>query len=576
MKTLTILILISLASACSAGQMLGRIPIASPDDVAILSSLGFEIYNDELKGVVDVIFEEEDLGLLQRLGYEVGDLIPLADLPLDRIDPEYHTYEELTSELQALTAQYPNLCRLDSIGRATQFPRTMWSVKLSDNAPVEEDEISLFYLGTHHANEVMGCETLLYMINHFLENYGVDPLITQWMNDYEIFFVPLVNPDGHYAVTSEINLFWRKNARDINNNNIYYEFYGGTWWTDDHEGIDLNRNYNWFWELGGSSNMWAYNYRGAAPFSESEMQAIKYLAAQQRFACGISFHSYGEVVIAPWTYLGQPAPDQDVLNSIAEGLANSFIADNGGPYDWYTQNGREGRCPNWFYGYVGALTYDIELNPYPVFIPPGNQLAERTQRYMNGAVYLLERLSGPGVTGHVTDAVTGNPLPARVEIQGRISPQVKPRFAEPLHGRFTRLLNNGTYTVLSGMQGYRSQRIQNVVVNDTLTVLEIQLQPLVQEVSQTTALSQLVGADFQVVRNIDGQIEFRLNLNEPSNVSLKIYNLQGRQVATLLEREMGTGNHSFSYNAAGLPSGIYFARLSGMGFSKVQKIILTK
>ena len=60
-------------------------------------------------------------------------------------------------------------------------------------------------------------------------------------------------------------------------------------------------------------------------------------------------------------------------------------------------------------GMGGAIAYDIELLPYPLFIPPGSQLAERDARYANGAYYLLDRMAGPGITGQSA----GRPYPFR-------------------------------------------------------------------------------------------------------------------------------------------------------------------
>ncbi len=576
MKKLTVLLILLLAATSSAQMMIGRVDISSPEEIQALRDLGCSVYNAELQGVVDLVFDQQIHQRLLAAGYLPRDLVPLAGDEMDLIDPEYHTYEELTAILQDLELAYPTLCRVDSLGRATQFPRTMWSVKLSDNVSIEEDELALVYLGNHHGNEIVGCETLLYMIGYFLENYGIDPQITQWMNSYEIYFIPMVNPDGNHAVTENINLFWRKNARDNDGDGLFYEYIGsGTWWTQDHEGIDLNRNYDWYWSLGGSSNMWDYDYRGANAFSESENQAVK-LLANQRFVTGISFHSYGDVVIAPWTFQGQPAPDQDVLNSVAAGLASHFLKDNGTPFDWYADDGRLGRCPNWFYGLAGTLMYDVEILPYPMFIPPGSQLAERTARYYNGAVYLLERMSGPGITGHVRDALTGQPLAARVEIQGRISTQVKPRFAEPQYGRYTRLLVNGTYTVLAGMPGYVTQRVQNVVVNNTLTQLDINLVHTTDEVDEISSFKKSFIADLRVNKISSGEATFSLNLEQPQYLSLTIYNVRGQEVAQVFDGYRAAGRQEITFTASDLPSGVYFARLAGEGVSQVVKVVLMK
>ncbi|RJP82831.1 MAG: hypothetical protein C4524_00210 [Candidatus Zixiibacteriota bacterium] len=575
MKKLLLLAWLAWAAAAGAQTLVGRVPVDDPADASRLAEMGFTVYHAEAPGFVDLVLQPGDADRLRALGYEVLDPVPLARET--DIDPEYHTYEELSAELAALEAQHPALCRVDSIGATQAFGRTVWAVKLSDNVAAEEDEMAVLYVGNHHGNEIMGCETLIYMINRFLQDYGTDPQITAWMNTYEIFFVPLFNPDGHHAVTAGINLFWRKNARDNDGDGIFYEFTGGTWWTDNHEGVDLNRNYDWYWSNDGSTNIWSYYYRGPSAFSEGENQGMRVLAGQQRFVSAISFHSYGDIVIAPWTWPQSPgAPDQDVLNSIAQGLAQHFLNDNGQPFDWDVYPGQGGRFPNWLYGFAGVIAYDVELLPYPTFIPPGSQLAERTLRYCNGSKWLLERMGGPGITGHVRDAVTGQPLFARVEIQGRISPQVRPRYTEPQYGRFTRLLNNGTYTVFAGKPGYATQRIQSVAVNNGWTTLEIELTPLSGEDSEAGIASAPAPARLRAGRLSGGQAELVVELDQPARADLAVHDLRGRLVARLLDRDLEPGEHRITFAPAGLPSGVYFARLAAGGTAAVVKLVLVK
>ncbi|MBU0518080.1 T9SS type A sorting domain-containing protein [bacterium] len=574
-KTFVLFILVS-ASSALANPWIARIDIQDRAEIATLVDLDFQIYHDELESVVDLVVSDTDLQILQEMGYQPYDLVPFPEMDEIDLDPEYHTYIEFTDELQALAAVYPDLCKLDSIGAATQFQRAIWCMKLSDNPQIEEDELALLYIGTHHGNEPLGGETMLLMINTFLEQYGVDPEITGWMDNYEIFFVPFLNPDGHYAVTEGINDFWRKNARDIDGDNIYYEFIGGTWWTDDHEGIDLNRNYNWHWDEGGSSYMWDHDYRGEYPFSEGETSALKPLVVAQRPVCAISFHSYGEVVIYPWSMYGQPAPDQDVLEAKAIVLADAFIRDNGEAYDYDLYNGNNGQCRNWLYGFAGCIPFCLELNPYPIFLPPGNELAERTQRYMNGAVTLFDWMDGPGITGHIRDAITGQPLAARVEIQGRISDQVKPRFAEPQYGRYTRLLENGTYSVLAGMPGYYVERITGVNVNNTMTVLDIELTPLVTQAEFTEAKGAVPEFGLRITSHQSANIELEYVLPSATEVQIQVFNVLGKRVQRIDAGYRDAGNHTLNVDMATKPSGVYFVQIQTDQYSAVNKVMLLK
>jgi hypothetical protein len=59
-------------------------------------------------------------------------------------------------------------------------------------------------------------------------------------------------------------------------------------------------------------------------------------------------------------------------------------------------------------------------------------------------------------------------------------------------------------------------------------------------------------------------------------VSLKIYNMLGQEVATLVDRTLGAGTHAVAFNATNLPSGVYFYRLSVNGFNATKKLLLMK
>jgi subtilisin family serine protease len=65
-------------------------------------------------------------------------------------------------------------------------------------------------------------------------------------------------------------------------------------------------------------------------------------------------------------------------------------------------------------------------------------------------------------------------------------------------------------------------------------------------------------------------------LPERTEVKLEIYNLLGRKVAILAEGEQEAGEHSTIWNAAEIPSGIYFCRLSADGLSCTKRMILMK
>jgi hypothetical protein len=69
-------------------------------------------------------------------------------------------------------------------------------------------------------------------------------------------------------------------------------------------------------------------------------------------------------------------------------------------------------------------------------------------------------------------------------------------------------------------------------------------------------------------------IEYSLPKN--SYVTLKIYNVLGKEAATLVDKFETPGNHSVRYDAANLASGIYFYTLKAGDFSQTKKMTLVK
>lgn len=87
-------------------------------------------------------------------------------------------------------------------------------------------------------------------------------------------------------------------------------------------------------------------------------------------------------------------------------------------------------------------------------------------------------------------------------------------------------------------------------------------------------------------------IEFRLNQNYPnpfnpsttitffigtySYTSLRVYDLLGRESATIFSGKLSAGSYTKQWNTVGLPSGVYFYRLQSGSYSETRKLILLK
>lgn len=87
---------------------------------------------------------------------------------------------------------------------------------------------------------------------------------------------------------------------------------------------------------------------------------------------------------------------------------------------------------------------------------------------------------------------------------------------------------------------------------------------------KTFALFQNYPNPFNPTTNIDYQ------LPSNSHVKLDVFDLLGREVGTLVNREQTAGSYTVSFDASDLPSGVYFYRITAGGFRAVRKLVLLK
>lgn len=226
-----------------------------------------------------------------------------------------------------------------------------------------------------HARELATAEVATRFAEQLVARYGVDPDVT-WLLDYnEIHILAQSNPDGRKLAEvnavnpnpSNENVYWRKNV----NNDLCP---GGRY------GVDLNRNSSFKWgacEAGFCSSAEPCDlvYRGAAPASEPETQAIEtYIrglfpdvrgpndgdaAPLDTQGVMISLHSYSPLVLYPWGWRAQPAPNQVGLRTLARKFAYFTGYDACQPNDCLYMT--DGTTDDFSYGELGVPSYTFEL-----------------------------------------------------------------------------------------------------------------------------------------------------------------------------------------------------------------------
>jgi PKD repeat protein len=230
----------------------------------------------------------------------------------------YLKYNEMLAELDAMAAQYPNLITVKAPISTflSRENRPIYYVRISDNPNTDEStEAKVLYTAIHHAREPMSLmETIFYMW-YLLENYSSSEEIQYIVNNMQLYFVPCINPDGYlYNESTNPNGggMWRKNRRN-NGGGVY--------------GVDLNRNYGYGWGTTGTSTVTSNEtYCGTAPYSEPEVQAIRWLVQNNHFITAFNAHTYAEDILFP---IGTTAAEFAPHHNYFQAESNHMVQYNG-------------------------------------------------------------------------------------------------------------------------------------------------------------------------------------------------------------------------------------------------------
>jgi len=347
-RVTAVALLVLLAPGASASRAtaedlsLVRVRIESKEQFADILRRHMDVVYVEPGEYVEIVAGEEEIAYLTGRGYEV--VVRVRDLVSHYSDRAvatmggFKTFSEIVAYMDSIHVQHPSITTAKFGIGTTHEGRTIWAMKISDNPGVDEDEPEALYTGLHHAREPIGAEAVLYFMDYLTDNYGSDPTATEIVDGRELYFSPVVNPDGYvYNETTDPDGggMWRKNRRD-NGDGTY--------------GVDLNRNYGYKWgydDVGSSPVTSDPDYRGPSAFSEPESQAVRDFVEARHFSITLNYHSYGRLFLFPWGYQRVYAPDHLYLSAIADS-ATSFNGYSPTPgWGLYLTNGDS---DDWEYG----------------------------------------------------------------------------------------------------------------------------------------------------------------------------------------------------------------------------------
>ena len=472
-----------------------------------IADLGLDVTEHAGHDYVEVVLHSAaDEALLAANGFtwdvRIGDLIaremerieldaafaaanPVTDLPSGR--NAYRVLADFGNEIDQLAADNPDLAKRITIGTSVEG-RDLTGIEIGVDVNEPEDGRPVFLMfGAHHAREWPSAELPMEfahdLIDAFTDSTHPDHArVVDLLTRGRAIIVPVSNPDGYDAsrtsgavdlntvvpqslynpvtiLGTPGNAYKRKNCRYVDGQSqpagtcVLAASPGGLG-----IGVDLNRNYGGLWGgPGASGESTSATYRGPAPFSEPETQAIRNLISTRQVTTLISNHTFSNLILRPVGVNpatvgpdGSPigfAPDEcftaaDGHDHGMQALGERMAAQNGysNQFGWELYD-TTGTTEDYSYNATGGYGYTFEIGAHE-FHPPYEEVI---------AEYL-------GTTSHATN-VDGDNAAELTTAAGDACEGAAPTHTDETVGggnreayliAFENAVNSATHAVLTG------------------------------------------------------------------------------------------------------------------------------
>jgi hypothetical protein len=490
-RALTLVVVLAISALAAAGhpapqaadEPLLRVRVRTTDVTGVkeqLTAAGYDVLvSDRAASTIDLAVTRAEWRSLESSGLEVvlvDQARPLQEAlqnteeqPAAATEPmvmaaavpaTYETLEAIIGRMQDIASAHPAIAQLVDITATYNTPPTaegrhLYALKISDNVAVDEDEPAMLIVSAHHAREITTPLITLGAATRLTAGYASDARIAAAVDGHEIWIAPIWNPDGYSHVFATDNL-WRKNRR---------VFAGGV-------GVDQNRNYaqGWGASCAGSTSVGSETYKGPSASSEAETQTLMTWSARERFAKVIDYHSYGREVLYGYRCLAHPFTSWMQQEAVALSLASGYGGTTRVP-------SAEGEHQEWQFAKMGAYAFLIETHTQ--FQPSYSSAVSEASLVWPGILSVLERAIP--VSGHVTDARTGAPLTASIEMLDVTFPNGEVNASGGAFGAYHVFVPPGTYDVRFSAPGYGPSVSRLTVTPGSATVVDVQLTPITTE-----------------------------------------------------------------------------------------------
>jgi hypothetical protein len=461
--------------------------------------------------------------------------------------PTYNAYVQMMTQFQTA---HPDICKIIEAGTTVQGRKILFA-KITKDVNLRQAKPQFMYSSSMHGNETVGYIMMLRLIDTLVNSYGTDSRITNMVNNVEIWINPLANPDGTYhANDTTVNGATRSNAN----------------------GVNLNRN---FPDPAAGQHPDGYAW-------QPETIAMMNLESNNNFTLAANFHSGAEVVNYPWDTWSKLHPDNKWYQSISRRFADTvhaysipgYMTDLGNGitngYAWYTVEGGRQDYMNYF-----SRGREVTIELSSIYILPGSLLPSYWNYLSHSLLDYIEN-TYYGIRGAVTDSL-GNPVKALITIAGHDADNSS-IYSDSVTGSYFRMIAPGTYNIAFSADSFLTKTVNNITVkNDSASVLNVQLIRNITAVNSgpnSTISRYSLSQNYPNPFNPSTKINFEIPLE--GYTVIKLYDILGNEVRTLLKEVKKAGHYSLLLNAENLPSGMYLYKMQSGSYVSVRKLLLIK
>ncbi|MBZ2175142.1 hypothetical protein K8M07_07720 [Schnuerera sp. xch1] len=316
-----------------------------------------------------------------------------------------HDFEFHEKLLQDLEKEHPKIAKTYSIGRSWR-EQDIWCIELTSNKKNIDNKTKIAVFGNIHGNEQESGEAAAYTAWWLVTNYNNDKEVKNILDNYVIYVVPIINPDGYeqsfiYPTRENLrptdhngnNRVFSDPYTDINGDGVIAQIYTGAKDSEIYEreyigmespdwnengipgddpkqsNIDLNRTFNYMWNymdvdstpVQGSN---AYTRAGNNPASEPEVKAVQNFLIKHPVHAMVTLHTGIQCVLYPWCYTDEEPEDAEFLKKVSTEMAKAFEKATGRKsyvkqsFDDYPTSAE---MIDWTYGRLGIHSYTMEI-----------------------------------------------------------------------------------------------------------------------------------------------------------------------------------------------------------------------